>query len=138
MADKSDHLTVLLLSRVDLVSSEARSRLAARGRRDAVCDAAAQIRLGRKYFLGEDVSQDYSQAAFWFRKAADQGNAHAQLFLGLLYSEGWGVAQDFEEAAIWYRKAADEGNADAQWALGSMYSAGDGVPQDYTSAAIWY
>ena len=35
-------------------------------------------------------SQDDKQAAFWFRKAAEQGYAEAQLILGLMYNEGQG------------------------------------------------
>jgi TPR repeat protein len=37
------------------------------------------------------VRQDYIEAANWFRKAADQGNADAQTSLGVLYVNGQGV-----------------------------------------------
>jgi len=38
------------------------------------------------YARDEGVAQDDKQAAFWFRKAADQGEAMAQFNLGLSIS----------------------------------------------------
>ncbi|WP_411727466.1 tetratricopeptide repeat protein [Methyloglobulus sp.] len=38
-------------------------------------EAKAQTFLGFMYNNGEGVAQDYNQAAYWYRKAADQGNA---------------------------------------------------------------
>src|SRR5215472_6965852 len=43
------------------------------------------------FFGGRGVPQDYAEAAKWFRKAADQGNADAQYGLGLLYFKGLAV-----------------------------------------------
>ena len=39
------------------------------------------------YDLGHGVLQDYAQAAFWYRKAAEQGDALAQYYLGNLYDQ---------------------------------------------------
>ena len=44
------------------------------------------------------MPQDYSDAARWYRKAADQGNADAQYTLGIMYADGQGVAQDLIQA----------------------------------------
>jgi hypothetical protein len=41
----------------------------------------AQFLLGIAYQIGEGVSQDYAQAAFWYRKAAEQGHEQAQAAL---------------------------------------------------------
>ena len=38
-------------------------------------DAGAQVNLGVMYDHGKGVPQDYAQAAAWYRKAADQGDA---------------------------------------------------------------
>ena len=38
--------------------------------------------------------KDYAQAAQWYGKAAEQGNAYAQNQLGNLYQSGLGVAKD--------------------------------------------
>jgi len=56
---------------------------------------------------------DYTQAAAWFRQAAEQGHAGAQFSLGLMYDNGWGVPEDDAEAAFWYRKAAEQGEVRA-------------------------
>lgn len=55
---------------------------------------------------GGDFPKDYSVAAMWLRKSAEQGNSDAQNDLGLLYEEGNGVPQDLAEAYFWYSLAA--------------------------------
>lgn len=45
-------------------------------------DAESQNNLGAMYANGEGIVQDDKQAACWFRKAADQGEAVAQFNLG--------------------------------------------------------
>jgi TPR repeat protein len=87
--------------------------------------------------MGEGVPRDQTQAARWFRKAADQGDAMAQSGLGKAYATGEGVPRDLAQAAHWFRKAADQGDATAQGRLGVMYFDGVGVPQDYVQAYMW-
>ena len=70
----------------------------------------------------EGVARDDTEAATWFRKAAEQGVVEAQADLGSMYHEGEGVARDYFEAATWLRKAAEQGNAWAQFYLGLMYT----------------
>jgi len=48
-------------------------------------DAAAQVRVGRLYDFGFSVTQSYTAAGNWYRKAAEQGNAGAEFLLGVLY-----------------------------------------------------
>ena len=69
-------------------------------------DARAQYDLGYKYDTGSVLVQDYAQAMFWYRKAADQGYARAQYNLARMYAQGHGVPANPAEAAIWYRNAA--------------------------------
>ena len=45
--------------------------------------------------------QNYSGAARWFRRAADQGHANAQAVLGSLYAVGLGVPKDFVKSYAW-------------------------------------
>jgi len=101
-----------------------------------------KIRAWRAYINSVDFNHSehwrYTQAALWYRKAAEQGNSVAQDALGDLYYNGQGVPQDYTQAALWYRKAAEQGNSVAQDALGDLYYNGQGVPQDYTQAALWY
>ena len=84
------------------------------------------------------MAQDYTQAVFWYRKAAEQGDASAQDGLGEIYDNGYGVRQDYAQAVAWYRKAADQGFPPAQTDLGIEYANGHGVPQDYVRAHMWF
>jgi len=98
----------------------------------------ARIYLGRMYFEGEGVQQDYAEAMKWYRKAAEQGHADAMILLGFMFEVGQGGPKNYGEAIKWFRAAADQGSADAQYALGDMYEGGKGVPQDYPAAMEWF
>ena len=102
-------------------------------------DAAAELAIGIEYQKGDVVPRDFVQAADWFRKAADLGNARAQFRLGSLYQQREsGLMQDDAQAAQWLRKAADQGLAEAQNALALAYAHGKGVAQDPAQAAEWF
>ena len=96
--------------------------------------AKAQCWFGYTWFN----KKDYAQAAVWFRKAAEQGDAEAQSAIGHAYYYGRGVAQDYSEAARWYHLSANQGNAAAQSMLGFMYSHGKGLGEDKAEAVRWY
>ena len=119
-------------------TSEVSDEVADLMRRAEQGNASAQLDLGLMYGNGQGVSQDYTQAARWFREAAEQGNVAAQFNLGVIYSDGKGVPQDFTQAIPWYRRAAEQGSSAAQFNLGVMYDNGRGVPQDYREAFRWY
>src|SRR5207237_606106 len=97
-----------------------------------------QSNLALMYQEGEGVPKDAAQAAFWYRKAAEQGYATAQASLGGMYQEGKGVPKDAGKAAFWYRKAAEQGDPFGQVLLGFMYSDGEGVPKDVVMAYLWH
>lgn len=101
-------------------------------------DANAEYELGRMYFWGRGVPQDYAQAHYWYQKAADKGFAKGEDGIGALYYYGNDLPQSYSDAYIWYRKAADHGDAVAQEALGTMNYYGYGVPQSYSGAMAWY
>lgn len=84
----------------------------------------AQFGRGLQFACGTGETQDYSQAAEWYLKAADQGHALAQFNLGVMYSEGQGLPKDPAIATAWFQKAALKGDAGAQYHLGmSQYRA---------------
>ena len=96
--------------------------------------AESQYMLSTLYDEGQGIPQDSGQAAFWERKAADQGHAYAQANLSFrAYSTG-----DFEEAFAWCQRAAHSNLAWAQYNLGLMYRKGEGVPPSDAEAARWY
>ncbi len=101
-------------------------------------NGGAECAQGDKYYYGQGVPQDYTEAAKWYRKSAEQGNAASQGMLGLSYHFGEGVSQDYKKAAEWYRKAAKQKDALSLGMLGVLYEKGQGVSQDYKKAVEWY
>ena len=86
------------------------------------------------YANGDGEPEDYTEAAAWYRKAAEQGHADAQFTLGQMYFAG----DDHAEASTWYRRAAEQGHVEALHKLGRMYHQGRGVPQNFAEAVAWY
>lgn len=68
--------------------------------------AEAQNYVGEIYAKGLGTAPDYSMAASWFRKAAEQGDKRAKINLGYLYEQGMGVEQNLGEALNLYREAS--------------------------------
>ncbi len=77
------------------------------------------------------------QAAYWYRKAAQQGYAPAMNNLGQLYLFGVLGARDFQEAMRWHLAAARAGNPIAALNVSLAYRTGMGVPVDVTQARQW-
>lgn len=101
-------------------------------------DPGAQYNLGLLYGSGNGIAKNLTEAAKWYRRAADQGHAKAQAMLGVLFSSGQGVPQSQTEAIKWWQRAADQGDADARFNLGMAYWKGDGVTQDFDKAAALF
>src|SRR6266849_6565815 len=93
-----------------------------------------ELELAADYFAGRGVPKDLTQSAYWYRKAADQGNPPAQLYLGYMYTVGMGVPQDKAEAVLWYRRASTSNYPEAKVNLAALYMRGDGVKQDRQEA----
>lgn len=58
-------------------------------------------------------NKHFTQAAHWFRQAAEKGYSPSQNHLGRLYRDGIGVKQDQQQAAFWFGKATQQ-NRDNQ------------------------
>lgn len=101
-------------------------------------DIKAQAELADRYYKGDGITQDYTQAAFWFEKLAETGVAQAQTTLALIYIRGNGVTQDNEKAVYWLTQAAEQRLPEAQYLLGVAYAEGHGVEQDLVKAFMWY
>ena len=54
------------------------------------------------------AQMDFTNAAIWYRKAAEQGEVEAQLALASCYMAGRGLAKNPQEAARWLRQAATQ------------------------------
>ena len=99
-------------------------------------DVTAQDAMGVRYATGDGVKLSCFEAARWFRRAAEQGDAKAQYHLALYYYDGDRI--DYKQAASWYRKAAEQGFAPAQNKLGVMCAVGRGGSEDLGEAIKWF
>ncbi|WP_343712066.1 SEL1-like repeat protein [Inquilinus sp.] len=107
--------------------------------RDALAGQAdAENDLGTFFALGIEVSRSLEQAAYWYRRAADQGVASASYNLGVLLERGLGVPRDPEEAVARFRDAAAAGHPGALNALGLAYLNGSGAAHDPQEALAWF
>ncbi|MBD5105091.1 MAG: hypothetical protein HDT47_09575, partial [Ruminococcaceae bacterium] len=105
---------------------------------DADNEQGQFVNLGRMYYYGYGVPQDYNSARQWYEKAVEKGNSKAMFSLGVIYHTGNGVPLDYNLARQWYEKAAEKGNSYAMFNIGLLYKNGQGVPQDYNLARQWY
>jgi len=73
-------------------------------------DVQAQTVVGLIFYNGRkgDVPQDYAQALFWLRKAADAGIYSAQVKVSDMFTLGQGAAKDADLAAFYGKKAAEQ------------------------------
>lgn len=84
-----------------------------------------------------DVSEFDEEAARYYRRAADQGNADGQFGLGALYAAGEGVERDPAAARAWFERAAGQGHAHAINALAHAFLAGElGFKTDAQEAGL--
>jgi TPR repeat protein len=100
-------------------------------------DPEIQTRIGNRFRTGDKVKIDYTEAMYWYRRAAEQGSAGAQNNLANMYEEGLGLPKNEPEAVKWYRRAAEKENANAQHSLGRMYRDGQGISRDLEEAVKW-
>jgi TPR repeat protein len=119
----------------------------------------AAFNLGKIYLDGAAGAPDFTQAATYFRIAAEIDTApryngaalgaqgpqlisaaqmYGQYELGRLYETGKGVPQDYNEAVGWYTRAADLGNIKAMLKLAVVQREGlPGVPPNLPSSTSW-
>lgn len=97
-------------------------------------DANAQLNMGRSYFFGNGVQQDYTKSFYWMKKAAEQGHYVAQHNLSVMYHGGHGTLKNLSLANEWVKKASDAGYAPSQYIYGMALANGEGVIQDKETA----
>jgi hypothetical protein len=67
----------------------------------------AQLLMGANYEVGLNFQQDFEQAMFWYREAANQDFPYAQYELASIYFEGRaGQTRNVKEALFWGQLAA--------------------------------
>lgn len=97
-------------------------------------DAAAMTLMGELFNQGLGVREDATEAAQWYRLAAERGEAHAMATLGLMAADGRGVKRDSVAARTWFEKAAALGEPTAAYNLALILLAA-GNPESIDKAA---
>ncbi len=99
----------------------------------AVADAQAQFELGSRYEQGKGVPQNYSFAAEWYARAAEQGHADARRSLVELYRSNHGVPVNTVDALKWVGIEEASAIGDRKAALATLLT---DVAQTMTSGEI--
>ena len=98
----------------------------------------AQNNMGIMYERGWGVTQSYTEAMSWYRKAADQSLPEAQYNLGTLYHNGYGTEVNNSQAVSWFRRAASQNLPDAMYMMGLHLYYGKVVRQDQLAAKLQF
>jgi TPR repeat protein len=94
--------------------------------------------IGDIYRLGKLGKIDYSEAAKWYKLAADQDGAYEAYRLALLIKDGKGVPKNTRKAYKYFKKSADKRFSAAYFYVAYFLSEGEGVGKDLTAARNWY
>jgi hypothetical protein len=83
-------------------------------------NAGIEYYAGLLYDNGWGVSRNQYEAAYWYKKAAEQGEAAAENNLGVDYQLGDGIPQNHAKAIYWFQKAATQGYVLARHNLAAL------------------
>lgn len=83
-------------------------------------DPIGHLGLGRAYYTGAGLQQDFGEALNHFRKAHSLGLPEAAICLGLMFLRGHGVVRDLDQAESYFRSAADRSYFVAFYLLASI------------------
>ena len=90
--------------------------------------------LGKAYYFGRGVPQDYAKAFQHLSAAYDRKSTWGVYYLGKCCFEGWGTPQDYSRARM-FLEQVDWTNYDTFYMLGYMYGRGlGGVTEDIPKA----
>jgi len=153
MASDKRGLLVRVLSSVLLLgmmgAPPAATREQARDRFDdpfcagPVCTAACpcvfdQWQAARLLKFGYGMTADNDVAAYWYRRAAEKGDARAAFNYGLMLIDGLVTAPDPTTGLSLILEAADASVSEAWFALGNLRRQGDRVDRDTLAAIAAY
>lgn len=87
---------------------------------DEADDVLGYIGLGRLYYAGKGVKQDFEKAFWYFSQTENNEKPVTFLMLGRMYHYGQGVQQDPHKARTYYQKAVNYGYVYALRNLGLL------------------
>ncbi len=85
-------------------------------------DAFKEFIIGKMYYDGKCVPQDYKKAINSFLVASENGNSNAQYYLGTMCMNGIGTDKDMSLATEFLMKSAYNGNKYSAYSLYKHYS----------------
>lgn len=89
-------------------------------------DGRSHYQLAELYREGLGYEKDHSQAAFWYRSAAEKGYIPAMYELGVLhYRDGDESVRNVLSAKLWWEKAANLGHVFSQREMAQYYISKD-------------
>ena len=94
----------------------------------------AQYMLAEYYHEGKGIEQNYKQALFWRKKAAEQAYIPAQHRLAYMYYTGKGIEKNDGMALSLWKQAAEQDYTPAQHNLAYMYY----TKEDLERALSWW
>ncbi len=95
-------------------------------------DVLGEWCVGDRYFAGNGVDRNITEAEKWLRKAADAGIPFAAYSIGLIKLD-----RDPKSAPQWFQQAADQGLPQAQRKLAAMLIDGTRIAKDKYRAYVW-
>jgi uncharacterized protein len=98
-------------------------------------DGPAMTLIGELYAQGLGVRCDPTEAAHWYKLAADRSNPQATFALAMAKLNGEGVPKDRSGAAQLLEKAAVQDHPGALYNLGVLAIENDGVTKNFEKAA---
>ena len=102
---------------------------------DGPAAATAQNAIGVLYTYGEGTVASHDEAAKWYTRAAENGNARAQHNIGDVMLWGHGETdRDASLAASWFVKAAAQGHLGSMYNLAQMKLIAHGTDEDIDGA----
>lgn len=98
----------------------------------------ASIIVGKKYYSGDGVAQDYYKAVRYIKDAAFSGDAEGMYYYAWCFAFGQGVQRDSTKAELWAQRAIEKGSIEAYDLLGRMYVNGESVAENKGYGSYWY
>ncbi|MGN0187296.1 MAG: tetratricopeptide repeat protein [Paludibacteraceae bacterium] len=100
-------------------------------------DVKAMHQIGRFYYLGDSVKQNYKEAVQWYTIAADKGYPNSQNNLAICYLSGNGVSVNIEKAMQLLHLAAAKNLPNAMHILANVFGDKDNVVYNPDSCFYW-
>ena len=93
--------------------------------------------VGYCYSIGRGVKQDHKKAAYWFKKAAENGCTEGMFNYALVSESGEGTRRNAARAFRFYVQAANAGHLQAQSNLAVCYLDGCGARRYLDEGIRW-